>query len=72
MKKKISKRLMGTATLAILVTVLLMVAVCYNLFKNQVMDDLRVYAKLAGSLLNTDVNVPALEQELFKLEEELK
>lgn len=72
MKKKISKRLMGTATLAILVTVLLMVAVCYNLFKNQVMDDLRVYAKLAGSLLNTDVNVPAMEQELFKLEEELK
>lgn len=45
MKKKINKRLMGTATLAILTTLLLTVAVCYNLFKNQVLEDLRVYAK---------------------------
>lgn len=45
MKKKINKRLMGTATLAILTTLLLTVAVCYNLFKNQVLEDLRVYTK---------------------------
>lgn len=50
MKKKISKRLLGTATLAILATVLLTVAVCYHMFKNQVMEDLKVYAKMVSCL----------------------
>lgn len=45
MKKKINKRLLGTATLAILATLLLTVAVCYNLLKKQIMEDLKVYAK---------------------------
>lgn len=46
MKRKIHNRLIGTATLAILVTLLLTVAVCYNIFKNQVMDDLRIYTEI--------------------------
>ena len=45
MKRKINKRLFSTATLAILVTLLLTVAVCYNLLKKQILDDLRIYAK---------------------------
>lgn len=47
MKKKINRRLLGTATLAILATLLLTVAVCYNLLKKQIMEDLKVYAKAA-------------------------
>lgn len=42
MKRKINNRLIGTATLAILATLLLTVAVCYNIFKNQSMEELRV------------------------------
>lgn len=53
MKKKINKSLMGTATLAILATLLLTVAVCYNLLKNQIWDDLRVYAETLGFFVNT-------------------
>ena len=44
MKRKINNRLIGTATLAILATLLLTVAVCYNSFKGQVMEDLKGYA----------------------------
>lgn len=51
MKRKINKRLMGTATLAILATLLLTVAVCYKLYKEQVLDDLNIYAKTVGYLL---------------------
>ena len=51
MKKKINKRLMGTATLAIFSTLLLTVAVCYNLYKTQVLADLRIYAGTVESLL---------------------
>ncbi len=46
MKRKIHNRLIGTATLAILATLLLTVAVCYNIFKNQVMEDLRIYTEI--------------------------
>ena len=38
MKTKIRKRLMGMATVAIILTLLLTVAICYNVFKNQVMN----------------------------------
>lgn len=54
MKRKINKRLFSTATLAILVTLLLTVAVCYNLLKKQIMDDLRVYAKPMVYYLETN------------------
>lgn len=46
MKNKINKRLIETATLAILTTLLLTVAVCYHIFKNQVMEDLKGYARI--------------------------
>ena len=39
MKRKIYNRLFATATLAIVVTLLLTVAVCYNLLKKQVLED---------------------------------
>lgn len=54
MKRKINKRLFSTATLAILVTLLLTVAVCYNLLKKQILEDLRVYAKTMAYYLETD------------------
>lgn len=66
MKKTISKRLMGTATLAILATVLLTVAVCYNLFKNQVFEDLRVYAKIVSYLSSP------MEEKLADFNEDLR
>lgn len=44
MKRKINNRLIGTAALAILATLLLTAAVCYNTFKKQVMEDLKGYA----------------------------
>ncbi len=46
MKNKINKRLIETATLAILTTLLLTVAVCYHIFKNQVIEDLKGYARI--------------------------
>lgn len=48
MKRKISRGLIGTAALAILMTLLLTAAVCYNIFKNQVFEDLKGYARMAG------------------------
>ena len=53
MKRKINKRLFSTATLAIVVTLLLTVAVCYNLLKKQILEDLRVYAKAMENYLET-------------------
>ncbi len=54
MKRKINKRLLGTATLAIMATLLLTVAVCYNLLKKQIMEDLAVYAKAAVYFLKLE------------------
>lgn len=51
MKRKINKMLMLIATLAILGTMLLITVVYYDLFRGQVMDDLRIY-----SLLIEDAN----------------
>lgn len=53
MKKKINNSLMGTATLAIVTTLLLTVAVCYHLLKNQIWNDLKVYAETMGFFLQT-------------------
>ena len=53
MKRKINNSLMGTATLAIVTTLLLTVAVCYHLLKNQIWEDLEVYAETMGFLLQT-------------------
>lgn len=60
MKRKINKRLFLTATLAIVMTSLLTVAVCYNLLKKQIIEDLRIYAKLAACCLEQDY-VPEAE-----------
>ena len=51
MKRKIYNRLFATATLAIVVTLLLTVAVCYNLLKKQVLEDSGHYAQMAAGLL---------------------
>ncbi|MGN1180928.1 MAG: ATP-binding protein [Suilimivivens sp.] len=58
MKRKINKRLFLTATLAIMATLLLTVAVCYNLLKKQIMEDMRVYAKSAAYYLEVDADRP--------------
>lgn len=76
MRKKIYRRLMGTATLAILSTVLLTVAVCYNLLKNQVMEDLQIYTRTVSHMLENGIqtgNVESAGKELLlNWEEELK
>lgn len=43
MKKKINLQLLEIATLAIISTMVITVAIFYNLFTNQVMDDLKTY-----------------------------
>ncbi len=63
MKRKINRRLLGTATLAILATLLLTVAVCYKLYKNQVLDDLRIYGKTMGYLLCEEMDAPQADME---------
>ena len=62
MKRKINKSLMGTATLAILATLLLTVAVCYNLYKEQILDDLSGYAGTVGYLLCTDIEAGEIKK----------
>lgn len=78
MKRKIYRRLVGTATLAILSAVLLSVAVCYNLLKNQVTEDLREYTRTVAYLFGGDAResgilLPEKEKkpQLYQWEEEL-
>lgn len=46
MKKKISIQMMGITTLAILSTVILVILAFYELFENQILDDLKTYAHM--------------------------
>lgn len=75
MKRKINKRLFLTATLAILATLLLTVAVCYNLLKKQIMEDLRIYAKITAHYLEMDSSKAAdredIKYKISNFEEEL-
>lgn len=74
MKRKINKRLMGTATLAIFSTLLLTVAVCYNLYKTQIIEDLRIYAKTVSSLLweQQEEEAQDVGEELVRISEEMR
>lgn len=72
MKRKINNRLIGTATLAILVTLLLTVAVCYNIFKNQVMEDLRVYTEIISLTVDWDEDKLKEETEKQLIKEKLR
>ncbi|MGN0376672.1 MAG: ATP-binding protein [Suilimivivens sp.] len=75
MKRKINKRLFLTATLAIVATLLLTVAVCYNLLKKQIMEDLQIYAKSTAHYLEIDsseaVNGEEIKKRLASFEAEL-
>ena len=46
MKKKINLQLMTIAVIAIITTMLLVSAVCYDLFRGQILEDLKTYAHL--------------------------
>ncbi len=74
MKRKINRRLMVTATLAIFSTLLLTVAVCYKLYKNQVLDDLRIYAKTMGYLIcqSTEETEENIESSFLGLREKMR
>lgn len=72
MKRKINNRLIGTATLAILVTLLLTVAVCYNIFKNQVMEDLRVYTEVISHVSGVEDGRLTEQVESSLVEEKLR
>lgn len=54
MKRKINSRLIETAALAILATLLLMTAVCYHILSEQVMKDLKSYADIADYAVRYD------------------
>lgn len=72
MKRKINNRLIGTATLAILVTLLLTVAVCYNIFKNQVMEDLRVYTEIIRHAAGVEDGKLTAEMEARLIQENIR
>lgn len=75
MKRKINKRLFLTATLAIVLTLLLTVAVCYNLLKKQILEDLRVYVKAAAHYLEVEdsdnVNEETVKEKISGFEKQL-
>ena len=66
MKSKINKRLIETAAMAIVSTLLLTAAVCYHTFKNQVMDDLKGYAGIIKCILEEETLLE--NKEVFKEE----
>lgn len=66
MKSKINKRLIETAAMAIVSTLLLTVAVCYHTYKNQVMDDLKGYAGIIKCILEEETLLE--NREAFKEE----
>lgn len=49
MKKRINIQLMTIAGIAIITTMILVSAICYDLFRRQIIDDLRTYAHLLAS-----------------------
>lgn len=71
MKRKINNSLMGTATLAIVTTLLLTVAVCYHLLKNQIWEDLKVYAETMGFFLQMS-DESKLEGGMQEFEEQMR
>ena len=50
MKKKINLEFFVVALIAVLLTLSLVVAVCYQVFQSQVMEDLRSYAHILDSV----------------------
>ena len=50
MRRKINVMLVSVAGTAILLTLLLVTVVCYDLFRKQVFEDLRVYTKFFDML----------------------
>lgn len=50
MKKKINLQLMTIAVIAICATMLFVAAACYDLFRKQILEDLRTYARLLKSV----------------------
>lgn len=54
MKKKMNSQLMGIAIIAIMSTLILMIAVCFSVIKNQVIEDLRDYGSMAEEVLQTE------------------
>lgn len=70
MKKKINRMFIGITTAAILVTLLLVTFIYYELFRKQVMEDLRGYAVLVGECTSEEETVrmgSLLEKEGMRL-----
>ena len=60
MKRKINAQLIGIATLAILLTLVSVSAIFYDLFRAQILDDLKTTAQLFRSMLNQDMDEEGL------------
>lgn len=69
MKRKINSRLIQTAALAIIATLLLTVAVCYNLLQEQILDDLKSYAGIVKYMVMQGQD-SFFEKEIERLNEE--
>lgn len=65
MKTKINRYLVGIATLAILLTCSMVTLVSYELFRNQVFSDLKIYSELIHDVNLTEGN-DALKEKLMK------
>ena len=57
MKKKINKYLLVTATLTLVATVLISVAIFHNMYQEQVINDMKIYANLLKGLVNSALSV---------------
>lgn len=64
MKKKINRQLMFISAMAVVVTLLSMAAVFYHIFQRQVLDDLRMYARMLSGNGRT-VSADKIEEELY-------
>ena len=53
MKKKINKYLLVTATLTLAATLLISVAIFHNMYQDQVINDMKIYANLLKGLVNS-------------------
>ncbi|MBO5208611.1 MAG: two-component sensor histidine kinase [Lachnospiraceae bacterium] len=54
MKKKINRQLLLISSMAVIITLILVVSVFYRLFQQQVIDDLKTYAHVLASIENQE------------------
>lgn len=72
MKKKINMKFMQIAMIAIISTLLLTVAVCYQVFRSQIIRDLKLYADVLQSTFTPGDPLETLSKETISEAEEIR